>query len=73
MKIDLIMKLKSNPMYIDYIHKNSYWYKILNRDSNKFDEFVENVKIYYGMRPIDKVNNMVNKLEMIENVLNVLK
>ena len=65
MSLDIQFKIKSNPLYIRFLHEHSYWYKILNRDSNKFDEFVENVKIYYGMRPIDKVNNMVKALALL--------
>ena len=40
MKLDVQFKLKSNPMYLEYLHSNSYWYKYLNRDESSINDFI---------------------------------
>ena len=65
--------LDSNPLYKEYIRNNSYWYKILNRDPNMFNSFIEEVKEKYKLRPTDKINNMVDKIDMISKFINVLR
>ena len=65
--------LDSNPLYKEYIRNNSYWYKILNRDSNMFNSFIEEVKEKYKLRTTDKISNMVDKMDMISKFINVLR
>ena len=65
--------LDSNPLYKNYIRSNSYWYKILNREPNMFNSFIEEVKEKYKLRPTDKINNMVDKIDMISKFINVLR
>lgn len=73
MILDIQFKLKSNPNYIKYIRENSYWYKILMRDPSMFDKFVNEVKEKYKLRSIDKINNALTTIEMVQNVLASLK
>ena len=73
MTIETQLKLKSNPLYIKYIREHSYWYKILNRDPNMFNEFVNEVKINYHLRPVDKINDVMNTIDVLSNVLGALK
>lgn len=73
MKLDVQFKLKSNPMYLEYLHSNSYWYKYLNRDESSINDFINEVKINYKLRPVDKITNAINTLDMLSNVLNTLK
>ena len=73
MTLDLQFKLKSNPLYIKYLHENSYWYKILNRDPNSFDNFVNELKANYKLRPGDKINKMLDTFEMVSNIVSALK
>ena len=47
MILDIQFKLKSNKMYLDYLHTHSYWYKILNREPSSFHSFVDTVKEEY--------------------------
>ena len=44
MTLDLQFKMKSNPLFLKYLHENSYWYKILNRNPDAFNLFVDEVK-----------------------------
>lgn len=73
MTLELQFKLKSNPLFIKYLHENSYWYKILNRDPDMFNEFVNEVKKNYKLRPSDRINEAINTFEMITNVFSALK
>lgn len=73
MTLDTQFKLKSNPMYIKYLHENSYWYKTLNRDPNMFNEFVNEVRTNYKLRPTDKLNKALSTFEMISSIISALK
>ena len=73
MTLELQFKLKSNPLFIRYLHENSYWYKILNRDPNMFNTFVEEVKKAYKLRPTDRINEAINTFEMLTTIFSTLK
>lgn len=73
MTIDTQFKLKSNPLFIKYIHANSYWYKILNRNPDKFDEFIEEVKEKYHLRPTDRIKKALDTMEMLGSILSSFK
>lgn len=73
MTLDLQFKLKSNPMYLKYLHENSYWYKILNRDPDMFSNFVEKLKTNYKLRPSDRLNKALSTFEMVSAIISSLK
>jgi len=73
MTLDTQFKIKSNPMYVKYLHENSYWYKILNRDPSSFNDFVEEIKTNYKLRPSDKLNKALSTFEMISAIVSSLK
>lgn len=56
-----------------FIRENSYWYKELNRDSNSFSSFVEDMKIKYKLTTSDKINRTIDNINMISSFLDVLK
>ena len=66
MTLDLQFKLKSNPMYLKYLHENSYWYKILNRDPDM-------LKTNYKLRPSDRLNKALSTFEMVSAIISSLK
>ena len=72
MVLELQFKIKSNPLYIKYLHENSYWYKTLNRNPESFNEFINAVKEYYKLRPADKINKMLSTFEVISNIVTSL-
>ena len=73
MTLDIQFKLKSNPLFIKYLHENSYWYKILNREPDMFNEFVSEVKKNYKLRTSDKINEALNTFEMLSSIFTALK
>lgn len=72
MTLDTQFKLKSNPLYIKYLHENSSWYKVLNRRPEMINEFIEELKIHYKLRPGDRINKALSTFEMVSSILTTL-
>lgn len=73
MTIDTQFKINSNFNYQRFIRENPIWYKILNRNPMEFNNFIKDVKDSYKLNPSDKINKMIDNLNMIQNFLDVLK
>ena len=73
MNLETQFKIKSNPMYVQYLHENSEWYKILNRNPAMFKVFEENVKRDYKLRTSDKIIKALDTIEMFQNIFSSLK
>lgn len=73
MNLDLQFKIKNNPNMQRYLRENSGWYKYLNRDPEYFKIFNEEMREKYKLRPSDKFNNIVDKLDLLTSFFNVLK
>ena len=65
--------LDSNPDYKRYLRSNSYWYKTLNRNPEMIDVFLSEVKEKYKLRTTDKINNIIEKIDMVNKFINVLR
>ena len=72
MTIETQFKLKSNPLYIKYLHENSNWYKILNRNPDMFDKFIDEVKTNYKLRPSDRLDRALSTFEMLTTIMSTL-
>ena len=73
MKLEIQYNIKSNPNYVRYLRENSNWYKYLNRNPDSLNAFTEEMKEKYKLRPGDRINNLVDKLDLISSFINVLK
>lgn len=73
MNLDVQFKIKSDANYQRYIRENSYWYKTLNRNPERFNDFVGEMKERYRLRPTDKISDVAEKLDLVRTFLNVLK
>ena len=69
MRYNVLEKLHKDPKFLNYLRQNSYWYKILNRDSNSYNKFVHDMKIKYKLRAIDKVDNFVDSVDLITKII----
>ena len=69
MTLELQFKLKSNPMYLNYLHTSSNWYKYLNRNPDSFNDFIEEVKAAYKLRPQDKIDKIMNALDVLNIIM----
>lgn len=73
MTLDIQFRIKNNPHYQRYIRENSYWYKILNRDPSRIKEMEELAKEKYQLRPTDRINRMLETVEMFQTLMSSFK
>lgn len=73
MTLETQFKINSNPNYIRFIRENSIWYKTLNRDPMEFKNFEVAVKDKYKLKPSDRINKMINDINMLQKFIEVLK
>lgn len=71
MNIELKQKLDENPKYKELLRLNSHWYKILNRDHTKYEEFVKEMKIKYKLRTIDKIDKTIDTIDLITKIISI--
>ena len=73
MILDIQYKIKNNPNYIRFIRENSTWYKILNRNPLEFKNFELEVKNKYKLNTSDKLNKMIEDIDMLQKFIEILK
>lgn len=73
MDFKIKIALDSNSDYRRYLRSNSYWYKTLNRNPERLNDFVSEVKEKYKLRTTDKINNIIDKIDMVSKFINVLR
>ena len=66
-------KLKSNPLYIKYLREHSYYYKLLNRDPNLINGFIEEAKKEYKLRSIDRISKLSDYMNLFSSIVSNLK
>lgn len=71
MRFDVQLKLKENPLYVKFIRENSQWYKILNRNPDKFNDMVNAMKVKYKLRATDKINNVLDSVDLVTKIFKV--
>ncbi len=70
MNIEIKNKLLKDEKYLKFLRENSNWYKILNRDKNEYDNFIKEMKIKYKLRTIDKVDNIIDSVDLVTKIIN---
>ena len=73
MQLHLQMASKNNPKEYMRLKELSYLIKELNRGNIDYKVFTENMKKTYNERLSDKINNVVENIDLISSVLNILK
>ena len=73
MSLETQFTLKSNEQYISYLRSHSYWYKELNRHPSIFPTFEEEVKTTYKLRMSDRLEKIMNTMDMITSIVSSLK
>ena len=73
MSLDLILKINSDPIQKQFLRENSYWYKYLNRNNNYYKDFINDMKKKYKLITKDKINKVINNINMVNTFLDVLK
>ena len=73
MNLNLQYKIKEDPRQQQFLRENSYWYKYLNRSEKYYKDFLDDMKDKYKLKPTDKLNKIMNDIEMFRTFLDVLK
>lgn len=73
MDLSLQYKIFSDELLHRYLRENSYWYKLLNRNSSLIDEMIQEMKDKYKLNTSDKIEKIGEKLSMVESLLQVLE
>ena len=69
----LYEKIKNNPKLYDILKHNSNYIKELNRNPNSYKKFVSEMKEKYKLRVTDKISETVDNIDLVSNVLQMLK
>lgn len=69
----LQMSFRENPKMFELLKQNSYYFKGLNRGVVDYKKFVSDMKVKYKERPKDKLESIMDNMELVSSVLNVLK
>ena len=73
MQADTLILIRSDPRLNMYLKYNSYWYKELIRNPTSITLLEEEMKKEFKLTTSDKINDMTEKLEMLQMFLNVMK
>ena len=73
MNLNLQYRINQDPRLKQFLRENSYWYKYLNRNELYYKDFIEDMKVQYKLKPTDKINKMIDNMNMISSFLEVLK
>lgn len=66
------MMIRSNPNISRFLKENSYYYKMLNRDSNYIYKIEEEMLEKYRLRSVDKLEDFANKLGMVNEFFKII-
>lgn len=69
----LQVAFRENPKMFELLKQNSYYFKGLNRGVVDYKKFVSDMKVKYKERTSDKLESIMDNMELVSSVLNVLK
>ena len=73
MLYDIQYKINNDINLKKFLRENSYLYKYLNRNSNSFKYFVDDMKVKYKLTTVDKLNKTMDNINMIQSFLDIFK
>ena len=73
MTINTQMKISNTKNYYQYLKENSFWIKELNRNDKNLEKFIDYCKEKYSLRVTDKISNVIDNIDLIQNVLSTLQ
>lgn len=69
----LQIAFRENSKMYELLKQNSYYFKGLNRGVVDYKKFVSDMKVKYKERTSDKLESIMDNMELVSSVLNVLK
>ena len=73
MQVETKLKIRENYYLYQYLREDSSWYKYLNRDPLIIKNMEDVAKKYYKLRGVDKLENVMDTINLVETFLEVLK
>lgn len=73
MRFNTWMNINNDPIQKEFLREYSYWYKYLNRSDKYYKEFINDMKQKYKLTTGDKINKIVEDINMFRTFLDVLK
>lgn len=73
MQREVLEKLRNDPKMADYLKKNSYWIKELNRSSENYAKFVNAMKEKYRLKVSNRIEDAIDNIDLISEILSSLK
>ena len=73
MELNTQYYLKNNKKMYDYLKLNSNYFKSLNRDGANIKKFENDMKEKYKIRASDKLNDVIDNIDLVSSMLNVFK
>lgn len=61
--------LLNNQKLLNHFFDHSYWIKELNRNPKALKDFQKQMKVIYKERTTDKINNVIDSVDMISSVI----
>lgn len=65
--------LKENEVMYNYLKMNSEYFKLFSRDTINFKLFSREMNIKYKKRTTDKINNVLESMDIVNSILDILK
>ncbi len=72
MEFDVQFKIYKDKKLREYLKKNSYWYKELNRSSDNLKLFMDEYKRQKRNENIGKVNTAIDTLETVNSIFSII-
>jgi len=73
MNLSIQYHINQDQIQKQFLRENSYWYKYLNRNDVYYKSFINDMKDKYKLKPSDRLNKMVDNINMVRTFLDVLK
>lgn len=73
MNLSLQYKINQDPRQHQFLRENSHWYKYLNRSEVYYKDFINEMRKQYKLTASDKLNKMMENINMVSTLLDVLK
>lgn len=72
MEISTLLKIKENPKLYLFLTDNSYFYRLLNRDSNNYEILVKEFKKYRKEIYSNKINDTIDNIDTISDIIKLM-
>lgn len=69
MRNEILMYLEKDEDYFIFLRENPYWHKLLSRNINEYNRFIEEYKIKRRKRIIDKIEDVSMLISLAKELM----